>query len=595
MFKIVSLLLLVVLVSFNCSAFYLESDEENRKVSGWEHVFAYNISSVIPLHHYGPKSYYLGIGVKAKYMQAMQFCDNIHMKLLTIRSREENDRIQKYIREANKGSDDFWTSGSKLLDGRNWVWMSHGDGIQYTNWAPGEPNDDRSQCIRLSSKHGELYWHDSRCDESRFFICERYSASEDVTGVDTEPTITGWMQMLTGASSNIGLLHYNNKRYFFARNFKTNYLQAIQFCNIIKMELVTISSAEENDRIYKYIRDINGGTDWWTSGTKLLDSKTWIWLTKGSHVEYTNWLPGQPDGNDELCLQLVQQKDKGLFWKDSRCSETCHFICETTCDNDDCADGGTYNVGRSQGGNVKAIRTTTAIPKRKYTSTPLLAEEESMNDDEWKYKITMTSSGSISYDYVEGHKYHMEIDLIATQAQAEIYCEYHNMQLISIFNKEDNDRIKLLMIDSSVPGPFWTSGRKIDSVWTWPIGSQQLSYANWARDQPSFKTDKKCIEIDHDGEWLDENCYERRHFICEMPTGPRSGNIADSRKISVSQCSTEPVINVYISNNVITENGREEVSQSFLTSKDVEISETGYHVHVSNNIETPGSEKNNEI
>ncbi|KAG5885031.1 hypothetical protein JTB14_018627 [Gonioctena quinquepunctata] len=151
-----------------------DSSDASDPGNGWERVFADNLTSIIPLHHYGGKSYFMGIHSHATYFEALNFCEQIHMKLLTIRSSDENDRIYKYIREASKGTE-YWTAGTRLVDGYSFLWLPQGERVEYTNWSNGQPSDVNEKCLQLWVIGGRLEWNDRPCDTRFHFICERYN------------------------------------------------------------------------------------------------------------------------------------------------------------------------------------------------------------------------------------------------------------------------------------------------------------------------------------------------------------------------------------------------------------------------------------
>ncbi|CAG9821701.1 unnamed protein product [Phaedon cochleariae] len=157
------------LTLFIISSFVIESIQADE---GWSKVHNNNLTSIIPLHHYGGKSYYMGTHFRATYQQAIAFCEQINMKLLTIRSHEENERIFKYIREASVGND-YWTSGTRLVDGYNWLWLPYGETVDYTNWSTRQPSHLTEKCLQLWVVRGQLEWNDRSCDYRYWFICER--------------------------------------------------------------------------------------------------------------------------------------------------------------------------------------------------------------------------------------------------------------------------------------------------------------------------------------------------------------------------------------------------------------------------------------
>ncbi|KAJ8940562.1 hypothetical protein NQ318_012961 [Aromia moschata] len=118
---------------------------------------------------------------------------------------------------------------------------------------------------------------------------------------------------------SLHLQKFGNTYYYFGTTFKGNYFQALQFCNLHGMSLLSVESEEEI-----------GGTDrrFWTSGTIFPDDTHWVWLTTGKPITYTNWLPKQPDntGRNEKCLEL--RYGSNLMWNDAPWNTANLVICE---------------------------------------------------------------------------------------------------------------------------------------------------------------------------------------------------------------------------------------------------------------------------
>lgn len=124
------------------------------------------------------------------------------MHLASISSQEENDRLEKHIRDFGElllahihaghlnykssfltlsglGNEHFWTSGTDLAEEGNFFWMANGRPITFTNWNAGEPNNFRYEnseeenCLELWNRDGKgLKWNDSPCSFETFFVCE---------------------------------------------------------------------------------------------------------------------------------------------------------------------------------------------------------------------------------------------------------------------------------------------------------------------------------------------------------------------------------------------------------------------------------------
>ena len=135
---------------------------------------------------------------QANWFRAAQYCRFHGMHLASISSQEENDRLEKHIRDfglfcnfldyskilksfliLGLGNEHFWTSGTDLAEEGNFFWMANGRPITFTNWNAGEPNNFRYEngeeenCLELWNRDGKgLKWNDTPCSFETFFVCE---------------------------------------------------------------------------------------------------------------------------------------------------------------------------------------------------------------------------------------------------------------------------------------------------------------------------------------------------------------------------------------------------------------------------------------
>ncbi|XP_072394099.1 macrophage mannose receptor 1-like [Diabrotica undecimpunctata] len=538
--------------------------------SGWENVFASNRSHIMPLRHFEGKTYYLGYHIKASYMLATQFCSNIHMKLLSIRSERENNMIHKFMRDANKLGG-YWTSGAKFLDDLNWIWMAYGQNIEYTNWGINQPDDAHDKCLQVYSNGNNLLWNDLNCDALNYFICERYEPRLYASYLNNRESTWDDLMTQSSISANIGLLHFGQKKYYFAKYITGSFMQALEFCKIINMQLVSIKDKEENDRLSKYIRDTNSGKHWWSSGSRLLDGKNWVWFTKGTPVDFTNWDFNQPNSNDQMCLKLVHSNENGIKWADEYCTATNRIICESNDDGD--IDYDSYNPSIRYPHSLYPVGIPNVNNGLGITRLPSSAR----TDEEWEQLLQDHTDDAFVYRYHGGKKYHVEVLTPGTQKQAARFCEYHEMQLVEVNNEIKNADLKWLLLDTNVAGPYWIGGKKKSGIWRWPTAQEDINYSNWAVGKPTRTGSKECIQVDMMGFWSDEDCNKVRYFICEVQMFP--GNpVPTNPSVSTGQCP-EPVINVYINTNLDGDS-----SSSLVSSKDVKLSNRGYQVLVNNKI-----------
>ncbi|KAL7301824.1 C-type lectin 37Db-like [Trichogramma pretiosum] len=133
----------------------------------------------MPLLKLGEKRYYLGIFFKANWYRAAQYCRYHGMHLASINSQEENDKLEKHIKDFGLGHEHFWTSGTDQGEEGTFFWMANGRPVSFENWNTGEPNNFRYEngeeehCLELWNRDGKgLKWNDSPCSFETYFVCE---------------------------------------------------------------------------------------------------------------------------------------------------------------------------------------------------------------------------------------------------------------------------------------------------------------------------------------------------------------------------------------------------------------------------------------
>ncbi|XP_072396192.1 C-type lectin mosGCTL-7-like [Diabrotica undecimpunctata] len=128
---------------------------------------------------WGSKTYYVGTVFKVNFYKAFQFCRQQGMHLLSINSQPENDQIGKFIDDNGLAKGHYWTSASNQVGDGQWVWLSTGQDMLYTNWYPGEPSGKNSKntsehCVeaRHWAQPSGFTWNDIDCLSELYFICE---------------------------------------------------------------------------------------------------------------------------------------------------------------------------------------------------------------------------------------------------------------------------------------------------------------------------------------------------------------------------------------------------------------------------------------
>uniref|UniRef100_A0A6P7GSU3 Uncharacterized protein LOC114341761 n=1 Tax=Diabrotica virgifera virgifera TaxID=50390 RepID=A0A6P7GSU3_DIAVI len=328
---------------------------------------------------------------------------------------------------------------------------------------------------------------------------------------------------------------------------------------------------------YQYL-----GSRWWTAGTRLLDD-TWTWFTNGQPIEYTRWDKNQPDNVNEKCINLQHTNENGLFWNDLTCTDQLPFICEKVTNEhlgrvkrdvdeeevDPDADEFVNAIYAAivDEDNEEKIQTSTAA-----TNEGEDEELEPASDEDWQAAIEETPPGFLTYTYNAGKKYHIETEMLGTQKQAQVFCEYHGLQLLAIENEQETESTKKVLEDVGEDGPFWISGRRPLSDWRWLRINRPIIYQKLEPNETLFVDDRTCMTILLSGIWRLEKCGKVRPFICEnqesaVPGGTipaddvvgTVGKVKDETEVTPpavpvykKNCLVKPIVNVYINNNLVS-------------------------------------------
>jgi len=138
----------------------------------------------------------------------MEYCSSLGLRLLTIQNSKENYLMQEFFATEGKylnlnlffssfffcfvanehklinfillkaqEAPPVWTSGTDLGSEGNWIWMSTGNLIQYSNWTIGEPSNtpidnETEDCLQLNMIDGALKWDDCLCFSHKKVVCE---------------------------------------------------------------------------------------------------------------------------------------------------------------------------------------------------------------------------------------------------------------------------------------------------------------------------------------------------------------------------------------------------------------------------------------
>lgn len=254
------------------------------------------------------------------WSRAESFCESLGGHLACISSRAENDFVLNLVAGGSKNL--YWLGGNCTNNLGEWRWVT-GESTNYFNWGNNKPDnydsvEDRLQMYRISVNDNPVgTWNDAS-DSGAGYHSEFYELQN--TGFVCE-----W-----GISPE-GTIQSHTYEVFTIPEI-TTWEQARDYCNSLGGHLAVITSAEENELVYKFM--LSKGISSAYFGYSDADNEgTWIWVTDESS-SYTNWHIGEPNGeNAQEDYAMFYYKFSDGTWNDGKFGEVSSFICEWENDN----------------------------------------------------------------------------------------------------------------------------------------------------------------------------------------------------------------------------------------------------------------------
>ncbi|XP_017770305.1 PREDICTED: C-type lectin 37Da-like [Nicrophorus vespilloides] len=125
---------------------------------------------------------------------------------------------------------------------------------------------------------------------------------------------------------------YKNKLYYIETFYKATFYKAFMSCSKLGMNLVSIESDDEFDKLHEFIKTntkYEHGMAFWTSAAAM-EPLQFHWMLSGYPVGLASkWLPGEPNNKqgNEYCMHLWVHNKK-LVMNDESCTTQAFYICE---------------------------------------------------------------------------------------------------------------------------------------------------------------------------------------------------------------------------------------------------------------------------
>ncbi|XP_058461212.1 C-type lectin mannose-binding isoform-like [Malaya genurostris] len=116
--------------------------------------------------------------------------------------------------------------------------------------------------------------------------------------------------------------------------YTSNWFEAVEYCHRLGMRLAVVDSSEKHDAIVKAASatglQSTGFFGLWLGASDLARSKSFVWHDTGDRVTFAKWKEGEPNGQNERCVNLYHWPLQGFewTWNNAPCDTSLYAICE---------------------------------------------------------------------------------------------------------------------------------------------------------------------------------------------------------------------------------------------------------------------------
>ncbi|XP_045107957.1 macrophage mannose receptor 1-like [Portunus trituberculatus] len=251
--------------------------------------------------------------------------------LASVHSLEENYWLQAKLLRLSVEA--VWVGGR--IRKEEYRWLDHTP-FNFTNWAPGEPNNvhDQEDCLALYTRR-QGYWNDQNCGFPAGRVCKRPlgSSQRPKLSIPAPTPAASSSHCPRGWTTAQGHRCYK----YFAELRDFDGARAACRRETPDAELASVHTAEQQ----AYLTMLAGVemTGAWLGMKRQQEHVLWVDQTP---VTFTSWAAGEPSGTRatikveagrrlrqvEECVELLTHSRAGM-WNDVACSEKRAFLCQT--------------------------------------------------------------------------------------------------------------------------------------------------------------------------------------------------------------------------------------------------------------------------
>ncbi|XP_026880090.2 macrophage mannose receptor 1-like [Electrophorus electricus] len=393
----------------------------------------------------------------ANWTYARDWCREQGGHLAVIDDVNENDFVASYLRDI---AHHVWIGLSDRLHEGKFAWTDGTSPVLFTNWAEKEPNNNDGQEHCVSMTHNHLVtglWNDENCGEKRGWVCyTKKSSSIPAPPPTTSPCPSGYISWYRSCYKLVSE----------ARTWE----EAQSECLKEGSNLASVDMSYEQAFISGAVQQASRDT--WI-GLRRTDDGTYKW-SDGWPVFYTHWGPGEPTHHKgEGCVSM---HGRSFFiqgtWNDTDCTARKPYLCKVTFEKP---------PPTPRPGDGTCLPGWWPYGSHCYM---VYNGKEGFSWHEARYRCQLIRGGDLAS--------------VHSRAEAEFirninYTKYHNVWL----------------------------GLTRDGFYGWGwTDMTALSFTNWAPGEPNEAIHdmgrEDCVEMYVDGAWNDNNCLQKRGFVCRL-------------------------------------------------------------------------------
>ncbi|XP_028318805.1 macrophage mannose receptor 1 [Gouania willdenowi] len=393
--------------------------------------------------------------IKGSWIFARDWCKEQGGTLAIIDNQHENNFVTSYLRDLRLPT---WIGLSDLLVENQYAWSDGVSPVLFTNWNDKEPNNagGSEHCVTIT--HNMLVsgkWNDDACHKNHSFVCSMKKSSS----INPPPP--------TKSPCPSDYVSWYQNCYKVVEEAAT-WDAASASCQQNKGNLVSIDTSYEQAFVSVVLQE---RSDAWI-GLRRKDDNSYKW-SDGWPMFFTQWGPGEPSNNkDEGCVSLHGAFPFHGTWNDTKCDLAKPYICKITYD--------------------------------KPPPTPAPGDGMCLH--------SFVPYGRYCYNVYNGEQGFSWPD-------ARHYCQEFRTDLASLHSRAEVEFIRNLNYTKN--HNVWiglTRDRNFGWGWT---DLTAVGFVNWAQGEPNEAfhpgdvAEENCVEMYHDGHWNDNNCLQKRGFVCK--------------------------------------------------------------------------------